>query len=142
MEAKHATRMFAGAGHWATSSGERFQGGLFRRSIDDDAWTSVTAGLPENVEVRALLVHPQDSDVIYAGTQDGPYRSTDGGAHWERLGFPDRGAVIWTLSVHPTRPNIVYAGAAPVALYSSEDGEDNWHKITPAESPATCDPAG
>jgi photosystem II stability/assembly factor-like uncharacterized protein len=135
--AADTTVMFAGAGHFATKSGERYRGGLFRRSIDDEAWQSVTAGLPENVEARAFLVHPKKPDVIYAGTQDGPYRSTDRGKTWERLGFPQRGAVVWSLAFHPTRPEVMYAGTAPVAIYRSEDGGDNWRKLS-AESPEHC----
>ncbi len=136
------TRIFAGAG-----PGEaRFQGmyrpGLFRRTAGDGDWVSVTSGLPQNVEVRAIAIHPQNKDVIFVGTQHGPYRSNDGGDHWERLGFPDRSAVIWTLSVHPTQPRIVYAGAAPVALYRSTDGGDNWHRMPQAKSPAHCERAG
>ena len=80
--------------------------------------------------------------MIYVGTQDGPYRTTDGGDHWERLGFPDRGAVIWSLAIHPTRPNVMYAGTAPVALYRSEDGGDTWKKLPQAKSPAHCEREG
>jgi hypothetical protein len=63
--------------------------------------------LPENVEARAFAVHPDRAGVIYAGTQDGPYRTTDGGERWERLGFPERGAVIWSLAFHPARREIM-----------------------------------
>ncbi|MGZ5259320.1 MAG: WD40/YVTN/BNR-like repeat-containing protein, partial [Burkholderiales bacterium] len=137
MTTDQATRIFAGAGHFAMKNGERFRGGLFRTSTDDGEWQAVTAGLPENVEARAFLVHPHDSDVIYAGTQDGPYRSTDGGKRWERLGFPDRGSVVWSLAFHPKQPRVMYAGVAPVALYRSEDGGDSWKKL-PARSPEHC----
>jgi photosystem II stability/assembly factor-like uncharacterized protein len=138
MTMTRATRIFAGAGHWTPKSGERFRGGLFRTVAGDGEWQAVTSGLPENVEARAFAVHPQDSDVIYAGTQDGPYRSTDGGFRWERLGFPDRGAVVWSLAFHPTRPKVMYAGTAPVALYRSEDGGDTWKKLRGARSPEHC----
>jgi photosystem II stability/assembly factor-like uncharacterized protein len=138
MASTTATRIFAGAGHFATKSGERYRGGLFRRTTDEDAWRAVTAGLPENVEARAFLVDPRNSDVIYAGTQDGPYRSTDGGERWERLGFPERNAVVWSMAFDPHDPNVMYAGTAPVALYRSEDGGDNWKKLTNAQSPEHC----
>jgi len=84
-------------------------------------------------------VHPRDAGVIYAGTQDGPYRTTDGGAHWERLGFPDRGTVIWSLLIHPARPKVMYAGAAPVGIYRSEDAGDTWKKLPAAKSPGHCE---
>lgn len=136
------TRIFAGAGRGEGKTRNKYRGGLFRRSPGQGDWQAVTNGLPENVEVRTITVHPRDPNVIYIGTQDGPYRSTDGGSRWERLGFPDRDVVIWTLAVHPTRTNVVYAGAAPVALYRSEDGGDNWRKLPQAKSPGHCEREG
>jgi photosystem II stability/assembly factor-like uncharacterized protein len=134
-----ATHIFAGAGHFVMGNGARATGGLFRRSTDGEEWKALTKGLPENVEARAFVVHPDDSEVIYAGTQDGPYRSTDGGERWERLGFPDRGAVVWSLAFHPTRREVMYAGVAPVGLYRSEDGGDTWKKLAGAKSPGHCE---
>jgi photosystem II stability/assembly factor-like uncharacterized protein len=129
-----ATRVFVGAGHWV-SGGRRHPGGLFRRSPGDGDWQALTTGLPENVEARAFAAHPREPDVLYVGTQDGPYRTTDGGAHWERLGFPDRGAVVWSLAFHPKRPEIMYAGVAPIAIYRSEDGGDTWRRLPKAVQP-------
>ena len=142
MASNGVTRIFAGAGHGEGRNRLKYRGGLFRRSPGEGDWQALTHGLPENVEVRTIAVHPQNPNVIYVGTQVGPYRSTDAGEHWERLGFPDRDTVIWTLSIHPTRPNVLYAGAAPVALYRSEDGGDNWHKIPQLISPGHCEIAG
>ena len=138
MTNRSSTRIYAGAGHWV-SAGTRHPGGLFRRSPGDGEWQPLTAGLPEHVEARALAVHPREPDVMYAGTQDGPYRTTDGGERWERLGFPERGAVVWSIAFHPTRPQIMYAGVAPIGIYRSEDGGDTWHKLPGAQSPGHCD---
>ena len=150
MTANGKTRIFAGAGYSVSRAGVQLHGGLFRRSPGqgdtcsgaEGEWQSLSTGLPDKVEVRAMAVHPHDHNVIYVGTQDGPYRSSDGGDHWERLGFPDRNAVIWALSIHPTRPHILYAGTAPVALYRSLDGGDNWHLLPNAKSPAHCEREG
>ena len=142
MAAGSATRVFVGAGQGEGTSRGKYRGGLFRRDAGDDRWRNVTAGLPADAEVRTIAAHPSSPDVLFVGTQDGPYRSIDGGEHWERLGFPDPNVVIWTLCVHPTRPKTVYAGAAPVALYRSDDGGDNWRKVTQAKSPAHCEREG
>lgn len=139
MTSRRATRIFAGAGHWVSGAGKRSAGGLFRRVTGDGEWQLLAAGLPENVEARAFAVHPSDPDVIYAGTQDGPYRTIDGGARWQRLGFPDRGAVVWSLAFHPARPQVMFAGVAPAAIYRSEDGGDNWVRLAGAKSPGHCE---
>jgi photosystem II stability/assembly factor-like uncharacterized protein len=142
MTRSEPTRIFAGAGRGEGSSRFKYRGGLYRRKSGAGEWQALTRGLPENAEVRAIAVHPRDSSVMFVATQDGPYRSTDGGERWERLGFPDRNTVIWSLCIHPTRPNVVYAGAAPVALYRSEDGGDNWQRVASAISPAHCEREG
>ncbi len=139
MTSNGTTRIFAGAGYWVSGAGKRCRGGLFRRSPGDGEWQALTRGLPKDVEARAFAVHPREPDVLYVGTQDGPYRTTDGGDNWERLGFPDRGAVVWSLAFHPTRPKVMYAGLAPVGIYRSEDGGDNWKRLAGAQSPGHCE---
>jgi photosystem II stability/assembly factor-like uncharacterized protein len=134
--------ILAGAGQGEGNNSGKYRGGLYRLQPGEGDWQPVTAGLPENVEVRTIVVHPRDPKIIFVGTQDGPYRSVDGGNRWERLGFPDRDTVIWTMAVHPTRPDVVYAGAAPIALYCSEDGGDNWRRLPQAISPAHCEREG
>jgi photosystem II stability/assembly factor-like uncharacterized protein len=136
------TRIFAGAGAAPSREGVLLRGGLFRCIAGDNSWEALGAGLPQNAEVHVILAHPTNPDVIFVGTQDGPYRSTDGGDHWQRLGFPDRGVMIWSLSIHPTRPNVMYAGAAPIALYRSLDGGETWHRLPKAISPGHCERLG
>lgn len=142
MTGTKGTRIFVGAGCGEGSSRGKYQGGLFTRLAGESGWEAVTAGLPANCEVRTIAVHPQNPDILFVGTQDGPYRSTDGGRRWERLDFPHRNTIIWTMSVHPTRPNVVYAGAAPVAVYRSNDGGDHWVRLEQAKSPAHCEREG
>ena len=136
------TRIFAGAGAAPSRNGTASRGGLFRRAAGDGAWEALENGLPAGAEVHAIATRPDDPNVIFAGTQDGPYRSKDGGDHWHKLNFPDPNAMIWSLSFHPTRPNVMYAGSAPIALYRSLDGGDTWHRLRAAVSPAHCERAG
>ena len=73
--------------------------------------------------------------VVVAGTEDGPYRSTDGGDHWHKLNFPDSSVMIWSLAIHPTRPNVMYAGAAPIALFGRGDGSIKPGRFVAYEKP-------
>ena len=43
-------------------------------------------GIPEAVPVNVVKVDPGNSSTLYAGTEIGMYRSTDGGANWSRYG--------------------------------------------------------
>ena len=89
------TYVYAGAGHWTSGSDTQHPGGLWRKAVDGDTWQPLTRGLPEQAEIRAIAIHPHDAQVVYAGTHQGPYRSSDAGETWERLDFPDPGMVVW-----------------------------------------------
>ena len=126
--------VYAGAAQWTKDTPKTMQTGLFR-SIGDEPWEPLTGGLPERAEIRSIVVHPADPNVVYVGTQDGPYRSIDRGAHWERLGFPDEGKVVWSLLFHPRDSKIMYLGAAPTAVYKSENSGDTWRRLPNAKQP-------
>jgi photosystem II stability/assembly factor-like uncharacterized protein len=104
-------------------------GGLYRRANWDSEWQSLTKGLPTNPQVRALLMHPTNPTILYAGTQMGPYRSDDQGEHWEALEAPPGGTDVWSLAFHPNDRNVIYAGYEPCAIYRSEDGGEHWKKM-------------
>ena len=108
-------------------------GGVYRRADGDQEWQTVASGLPQNPQVRALLVHPRNPEIIYAGTQRGPYRSDDCGDHWEPLGDPHDGGEVWSLAFHPHDPNTIFAGYEPCAIERSEDGGASWRKMNTEE---------
>jgi photosystem II stability/assembly factor-like uncharacterized protein len=95
----------------------------------EDSWELLGTGLPESPAIRAIAVHPQKSEVVYAGTQDGPYRSTDHGEHWEKVNVPDHGLPVWSILFHPTNPRVMYAGYESCEIYRSEDGGESWRQL-------------
>jgi photosystem II stability/assembly factor-like uncharacterized protein len=95
----------------------------------DDGWESLSNGLPAEPAVRSIVLHPQNPDIVYAGTQDGPYRSTDQGDHWEKVSVPDHGLPVWSLLFHPRDPNVMYAGYENCEIYRSENGGENWRQL-------------
>ena len=109
-------------------------GGVFRRAVGDDRWEQLTKGLPEATNVQAITVHPTNPDVVYLGTHDGPYRSTDRGERWERLDFP-RGHQVWSILVQPNDPRVIYAGTAPVGVFRSDDAGATWRGLPKAVLP-------
>lgn len=123
--------VYVGAAQWTSGT----VGGLFRRAVGDDHWEAVSKGLPDRAEVQAITVHPTSPEVVYLGTQNGPYRSTDHGASWERLGFPDDGMQVWSILVHPRDPRTLYAGTSPVAVYRSDNGGETWRRLPKATQP-------
>ena len=104
-------------------------GGVFRRMAGGDWQHVLTAA-----DTHALTPHPTRPGTIFAGTKNGPYVSTDAGAHWERADFPT-GAQVWSLLVDPHDPDLVYAGTAPVAVYRSTDGGAHFAPLPPPAMP-------
>ena len=107
------THIYAGAAKWTTGDQAHRPGGLFRLRVGDGGWRRLGGGLPEDADVHAIAIHPRDARTIYAGTQHGPYRSTDGGDHWTALPFPDAGRTVWSFLWDPRDANVLYAGTAP-----------------------------
>ena len=116
-----STHLYAGAS--ATKDGGG--GGVFRREVAGSDWQHVF----DKADVHAVTVHPTNPDTVFIGTNDGPYRSTDRGTHWQRLGFPDRGVQVWSILIDRNDPNTVYAGGSPVSVYRSDDGGEHFRRL-------------
>ena len=104
-------------------------GGLFRKRPGETHWEELTNGLPENPEVRAIEIHPLQPDVVFAGTNDGVYRSGSKGDHWRRMNMPVTGSQVWSMMFRPHRPNVMYAGMAPAQIFRTQDGGDSWEPL-------------
>ncbi len=109
--------------------GWTMRSGLYRMAYEDGEWEPITKGLPEESAVRALAVHPQEPGIVYAGTQDGPYRSDDHGDHWEKANVADHGLPVWSLLFHPRDPTVIYAGYESCEIYRSDDAGESWSSL-------------
>jgi photosystem II stability/assembly factor-like uncharacterized protein len=122
------------AGTVGRSANDRGTVGVFRREAGSEAWEHVIAGYDSNV----VYVHPTDPNIVFAGTHDGVYRSTDRGKTFNRANFPDKGMQIWSFLVDAGDPKLVYAGGSPVAVYRSEDSGETWKKLPDPNMPTRC----
>lgn len=68
----------SGAHIWKTTNLSGAVGGA-------NNWVAAAGGLPQD-PVNAFVVDPANSNTLYAGTDSGVYRSTDGGASWAPFG--------------------------------------------------------
>jgi photosystem II stability/assembly factor-like uncharacterized protein len=58
--------------------------------------------------------------------------SRNGGARWERVtanGTNGALPTIWSLTIDPVDPDILFAGTRPAAVYRSRDGGLQWEKL-------------
>jgi hypothetical protein len=69
---------------YVTLSGVTTQGQVWKTSnlsAATPSWSNASSGIP-NIPVNAFVIDPRNSSHLYAGTDIGVYRSTNGGASW------------------------------------------------------------
>ena len=92
------------------------RGGTWKKSID---WS-----LSQQRGVQVIRIHPTDSNVVFAGTSEGVFRSRDAGATWEQV-HP----VVMTvdMAINPIQPDTIYVssgnlGTPDTGIYRSTAG--------------------
>lgn len=112
-----------GTGSPATIYAASVGSGLLRSGDGGATWTSISSGLGGGV----LSVATDGREAVYAGTEQGLYRSPDRGGSWSRLPFPGDNAVA--VAVSPVEPNVVLAIAVKDRrglVFRSQDGGSTW----------------
>jgi photosystem II stability/assembly factor-like uncharacterized protein len=103
---------------------------LFSRAAicGENIWT--TNG-PPGATVYCIEVRPDDPNVVYAGTtQDGIYRSTDGGETWAKFGEGLIRETMLSIACHPFAPDTMYCSAV-YGMYKSIDAGAHWQLMYP-----------
>jgi photosystem II stability/assembly factor-like uncharacterized protein len=113
-------------------------GGIWKTTDQGQHWSSVGDTLPTQV-VSAVAYSPAQGGTLLVLTGDdafgfdsiaglGVYRSTDGGATWQKgAGVPD-GANGFRIAVDPSDPSVAYA-ATGAGLYRTSDDGVSWTDV-------------
>lgn len=113
--------------------------GTLFRAVDGGPWVRA-AGMPTDAGVQALTAHPGQPGVVFAATRVGLFKSIDSGTSWRKLDIPGANEQFWSVSIHPARADVVFAGAAPVGVYRSNDGGEHWQRVGASDPmPELCD---
>ena len=104
--------------------------GIYKSVNGGESWSLAGAGLPvttdlNTVGVDTLVVDPQTPTSVYAGTNEGLFKSSDGGGSWNpaNTGLPDGG--IHAFALNPISTTTLYAGIWG-GVYKSTDGAASW----------------
>src|SRR5262249_25875073 len=90
---------------------------------------------PWGGSLYCLTRDPSQSSTLYAGTQRGVYKSTDGGATWQFSGVGMPIERVQTIVIDPTSTSTVYAGTITpngvesVGIFKSTDSGATWTSI-------------
>lgn len=147
--------LYAGTGE-ANGGHNNFAGGGLYKSTDAGlTWNY--SGLLETTSIGRVLVDPQDPNILFVAaagsyfetdSDRGLYRSSDGGASWEKVLFVNDSTGVIDVVQKPDDPSVLLAASwervrrpdGPIYLhgngsgiYRSADGGDSWSLLGPSE---------
>jgi photosystem II stability/assembly factor-like uncharacterized protein len=122
-------------------------GGLWKSTDGGSNWKNVSDKYFGST-IGSVTIAPSDENIVYVGEGEntmrgnvsdglgGIWRSDDAGKTWRNLGLKD-GRHITNIIVHPTNPEIVWAGVmghlfgpnTERGIFKSVDGGKNWKKV-------------
>ncbi len=92
-------------------------------------WTAINSGLT-NTHVYVLAIDPSNTSIIYAGTDEGVFKSTNGGGNWTPINTGLANTTVYALTIDPHTPATIYAGIDSASdygvVYKSTNGGGNW----------------
>lgn len=77
--------------------------------------------------VYHLAIDPVNTDILYAGTSSGVYRSTDTGTTWSSTGFSN--GQVNAVLLDPADHSNIYAGTNYNGVYKSTNAGSSWSQI-------------
>jgi len=103
-------------------------GGLWVTHDGGKRWSEVEGLFGQSI--RAFAQAPSNPRILFAGTLEGVFRSSDAGASWDLISPPGSKEIheVESLAVDPADPNIVYAGTWHLP-WKTTDGGRNWKNI-------------
>ena len=144
--------IYAGTGE-STIRGDVSHGdGVYRSTDAGRTWSHL--GLADTRHISEIRIHPRDPDRVWVAalghafgpnTERGVFRTTDGGASWERVLYRDDRTGAADLALDARNPTVLYAslwqvhrnfweivsGGPGSGLWRSTDAGASWTEITP-----------
>ncbi len=143
--------IWAGTGENNSQRSVSFGDGVYRSSDGGQTWTNV--GLAESEHIGDIVIDPRDGNVVYVASQGplwnpggdrGLYKTTDGGATWERILHISEDTGINEVVMDPRDPDVLYAssyqrrrhiwtlinGGPESGIWKSTDAGATWVELT------------
>src|SRR5215472_11983258 len=127
--------------------------GIYKSNDAGQTWQHL--GLRDAQQIGAILIDPHDPNRVYVAAVGHPYgpnaergvfRSTDGGANWQKVLYKDDDIGAIDLALDPVNSQTIYAvmwasrrppwttggsyGAPGGGLFKSTDGGSTWNELT------------
>jgi photosystem II stability/assembly factor-like uncharacterized protein len=142
--------VWVGTGEANSQRSVGYGDGVYKSLDGGENFTRV--GLDASEHIARIVIDPRDSNVVYAaaegplwapGGDRGLYKTSDGGATWNRVLEVSENTGISDVVLDPRNPDVLYAaayqrrrrvwtliaGGPESAIYKSTDGGENWRKL-------------
>jgi photosystem II stability/assembly factor-like uncharacterized protein len=86
-------------------------------------WKQLASGFGS---VYTIAIAPHNSNLLYAGTGFGVYKSTNRGATWAQVNAQGMGSI----TIDPFNSNIIFGTESGVAIYFSQNGGISWSQFS------------
>jgi photosystem II stability/assembly factor-like uncharacterized protein len=151
--------IYVGTGEADMRSDIAHGNGLYKTIDAGKHWSFI--GLADSRQIGRILVDPHNPNLVYVAAlghaygpneERGVFRSTDGGAHWEKVLFKNNDTGAIDLAFKPGDANTIYAALWQTrrppwdvyppssgpggALYVSHDGGTHWTQVSGNGFPA------
>jgi photosystem II stability/assembly factor-like uncharacterized protein len=107
--------------------------GILKTTDGGQSWTkSLDWTYLQKRGVWAIEINPLNADVVWAGTTEGTYKSTDAGATWTQM---DTTLMVMDVIISPADTNTVFIacgnlGSPGGGIYRTADGGQSWTALT------------
>jgi len=125
--------------------------GIYKSTDGGNSWKNM--GLKNSEHISEIIVHPNDSNIVWVAAQGplwnkgddrGLYKTTNGGITWKKVLGNSEWTGVTDIMIDPRDPKVLYAatwdrhrtvaalmgGGPGTAIYRSDDGGNNWSKLT------------
>jgi len=97
-------------------------------------WTSIKTGMIDDSDVMTMIVDPANPSNVHATACSGIYHSVNAGETWKRYGgIPFVYRRTQLIRQDPQHPDVLYAGTTSGLWKTTNEGADNWKRLTPLE---------
>lgn len=143
--------VWVGSGENNSQRSVSFGDGVYRSRDGGKSWENL--GLKESEHIGKIIVDPRDSNIVYVAAQGplwrsggdrGLYKTTDGGATWDRILHISDDTGVNEVHMDPRDPDVLYAssyqrrrrvwtlinGGPESNIYKSTDAGKTWRKVT------------
>ena len=108
-------------------------GGVYRTKNGTESWEKTTNGMVAfdakmasmALGINRIVIDPINTDIVFAGTTQGLFKSTNQGDQWVKIGQQLNDVYISGIQLDPTHPQTLYLATSD-GVQKSIDGGETW----------------